>query len=519
MKNDKTKKTKRVSLINALIILSFMIIFCSSVYSEDIAMKINSSEYYFLVNQNAVIPLELNNTYNHAVSGTLTYSISQQITQSGFQYSNSNTQQSSFSVPQGNSIVNLDFGTSENPSTMDISLSFNFVENESKIVSLDNIKIHFVSDDSQKQQNSQSQQSTSQSNNQQQSQSQNNQNNQNQQSSQQQEPTNSQMQQQQQKLQNNQLPADSNALKDEIKKQYDNQQKMKDEFQKELSKNSEFQKKHQEMLSEGYNLTNGNMNPTSNNTGDFNLNYEKNGETANLKGNMVNGTMQDIQKTSSEDTQKIMNQLRNNSDFKNYDKTLKKQGFNSTSPKISKQGNQTNIEIEYKNQLNETAKILSTIENEEIKKVELELKHSKNWLWYVFIIIILCVLSYFISKKLKKNKLELEVTPKKIEKTIDFRKEARKMIQEAKELFESNEKKEAYALASLAIRFFYRCKLETKKDITGFELVKLLKSKKINYEETQKCLNLCGLVEFAKYNPNKKDFDKIIDIAGKIIRE
>jgi len=509
---------KKKNMFLAIIVL-FMFLFSFSANSEDISMKLNSSEYYFLVNQNAVIPLELNNTYDYLIDGTLTYSISQQIIQSGFQYSNSNTQQSSFSVSQGNSIVNLDFGTSENPSTMDISLSFNFVTNESKVVSLDNIKIHFVQDESQKQQNSQSQQSTSQTTSNSQQQSQNNQNNQNPQNSQQsQQPSNSQMQQQQQKLQNNQLSADSNALKEEIKKQYDEQQKMKDEFQKELSKNSEFQKQHQEMLSQGYNMTSGDVNPTSNNTGDFNLNYEKNTETANLKGNMINGLMQDIQKTTSEDTKKIMDQLRNNTDFQKYDQTLKKQGFNSTSPKISKQENQTNVEIEYKNKLNETAKILSTIEDEEIKTVELELEHSKNWLWYIFIFIILCISGYLISKKLKKNKLELEEIPKKIEKPIDFRKQAKKMIQEAKDLFYTNEKKEAYARASLAIRFYYRFKLETKKDITGFELVKLLKSKKINYTETQTCLNLCGLVEFAKYTPNKKDFDKIIDIAENIVQ-
>ena len=54
--------------------------------------------------------------------------------------------------------------------------------------------------------------------------------------------------------------------------------------------------------------------------------------------------------------------------------------------------------------------------------------------------------------------------------------------------------------------------------MTNSELIEYMKEKKIPFEKIQHCLNLCGLVEFAKYKANRKDFDEIIDIAEKIIK-
>ena len=45
-----------------------------------------------------------------------------------------------------------------------------------------------------------------------------------------------------------------------------------------------------------------------------------------------------------------------------------------------------------------------------------------------------------------------------------------------------------------------------------------LNSKK-KYSDTQKCLNLCGLVEFAKYKANKEDFDEIVKLAEDVIKQ
>ena len=105
------------------------------------------------------------------------------------------------------------------------------------------------------------------------------------------------------------------------------------------------------------------------------------------------------------------------------------------------------------------------------------------------------------------------------EKPINFRKEALKLLKEAKTLFNNKKEKDAYGKAAESIRFYYSYKLGIKTELTNTDLVKKLKNHKIQYNNTQKCLNLCGLVEFAKYRANKQDFDKIIRLAESIIKQ
>ena len=107
--------------------------------------------------------------------------------------------------------------------------------------------------------------------------------------------------------------------------------------------------------------------------------------------------------------------------------------------------------------------------------------------------------------------------PKEIK--IDFKKESLKLLEEAKRLFKGKKEKNAYGKAAEAIRFYFSQKLGLRKELTNSDLVKELKKHKIEYENTQKCLNLTSLVEFAKYKTNKKDFDEIINLAERIIKE
>ena len=91
------------------------------------------------------------------------------------------------------------------------------------------------------------------------------------------------------------------------------------------------------------------------------------------------------------------------------------------------------------------------------------------------------------------------------------------MLEEAKQLFKKGHEKDAYGKAGEAIRFYYSYKLDIKTELTNYELIKHLKKKKIKFDSTKKCLNLCGLVEFAKYKTNKKDFMDIARLCENLI--
>ncbi|MGA9940901.1 MAG: hypothetical protein WBP88_02775, partial [Nitrososphaeraceae archaeon] len=61
--------------ILALIFIIFMGFF-QTVYAQDILLSTNQTDYYFKTGENAIIPIEINNTYGKQISGILQYTIS-----------------------------------------------------------------------------------------------------------------------------------------------------------------------------------------------------------------------------------------------------------------------------------------------------------------------------------------------------------------------------------------------------------------------------------------------------------
>jgi hypothetical protein len=418
------------------LLLLFMLVI-PLVSAKDITLSLDQSEYYFKTGEDAIINLQSENTYNEQINGMLSYTITQSINQGNFQYSNSNTKSTSFSVDKGETQVPISFGTSDNPMILDIGLQFSYTKDESRVVNLDNIKIHFVSDESQKN-NQQNQVSSS---SQEASQSTQQQNDPFVQQEQRMQQMMDQMfgreQQQQpqsaeQRLQNNQLSQDSSALKQQMAKQVQEQQQMKEEFQKELAQNQDFQKEHQELLNQGYNLTNANFNPSSNNTGDFELEYQKpNGEQASLQGQMNNGEVQNIQKNTAESRQQMLDKLQENKQFQEYQKQLQEQGYSQQDMQFSQEQNQTNVQLNYMNQNNETASITAEIINNTVENVELKNgeKEKKTYLWIIPILILLALAGYFAHKKFhRKQEAEKPIIEKKIEKSLKYKKENLKLI-------------------------------------------------------------------------------------------
>jgi len=492
--------------------------------SGDITFSVDQKDYYFKTGENAIIPLNIENTYGKQIDGLLTYTYTQEINQGGMHMSSSNSQSTSFSANDGETIQALNFGTSDNPSELDINLKFVYTEKESRVVNLDGLKIHFVSDENQKQ-NQQNQQSSSSEKYTESQQTQNSGQDpfsQMQQQLNQMRNNNQQPQNAQQALQNNQLSQDSSALKQQMEKQMKEQEAMKQEFQKQLAQNQDFQKEHQELLNKGYNLTNADVNPSSNNTGDFELNYQnKDGNQASLKGHMDNGKMQSLQKDTPESRQKTLNQLQQNKQFQEYQKQLQKQGYSKQNTEVSQEQDKTNVKVNYANQNNETANISADIVNNTVQNVELQKteKDKQNYWWILLVLLLLAVFGYFAYKKLNnKPHQETDVIEKKKEKPFDYKSESIKLLEESKKLFGQKQYKEAYGTAGQALRLFLSYENKLNKEITNDEIINYLRYHKKEYKEAKECFDLCSLVEFAKYQANKKDFDKIIEYTTKIIK-
>lgn len=465
------------------------ILILPSVISDDINISLNQSEYYFLTGQDSILNLE--SQAKEETSGMLTYTVTQNINNQGMMYQNKETKSTTFKFPKGDNNIALSFGTSEQPLTLTLDMSF---DTEKEKITIPQIKIHFVENQNQ----------TKNQENQQQSSSENKEKSkQEKQKTKSSKPKESNLPKKQQKLQNHQLSQDSSALKKEMQKEMQKKAEMEKQFQESLSKNKQFQKEHQELLKKGYNITNKEINPTNNNSGDFKLEYQnQKGEKTELKGEMENGNITKMSKKSDAYKKDMLNSLKNNTKYQELDKKLKKEGF--------KEGNITynpeSLELKYKKE-NQTATIKATFKNETITKVELE--KEKNYWWWLLLLLLPLLLLF---KKKKKEEFNQPSKPKKI---FDYKKESKKILERAKTEYKKGNKKEGYSLANSALRLYLAYRNNLEKELTNDELINSLKTKKLPWKEIKEICNKCEMIEFAK--GKDKEFEITIEKIKKII--
>ena len=508
--------TKKILLVLLLLIPA------QAVYAQDISMSVNQTTYYFLTGEEASIPVNIDNSYGKKVDGILRYTITQQVNQGNIQYSSSNSQSTSFSVKDGKDLVRMGFGTSDTPLTMTVNLSFNYNDKEQREIPLGPITIQFVADESQKKNESNPIQGSSQKA-----------------VPPQQDPFSQQQQQlqqrldqmlgnqpslpqdPQQRLQNNQLSQDSSTLKQEIQKQLQEQNQLKNNFQKELANNQQFQNVHQGLVKNGYNVTSGTLNPTSNNTGTFELQYQNsNGKWAKIQGEMKNGTLTNLNKQTQEEQEMLLDKLRQNDDFKRYQVQLEKEGFSETGTQFMQDGNKTSVVLSYQDQQDKPASISGEFVEGELKKVSLEKENTNsNLMWLIPLIIIPLIGIYFLYKRRAKKIVSSIEKPMLKEKPYNYVLESKKLLEKANELFENECYKDAYGTAAQALRLFLSYENGIEREITNEEILKILDGKDLMIGEIKDCFQICSLVEFAKSESKRDDFNKIIQNITKVIEQ
>jgi hypothetical protein len=534
--------------ILALLLIIFMGSF-QAVYAQDILLSTNQTEYYFKTGENAVIPIEINNTYGKRISGILQYTISQLINQGNIQLSNYNTEKKSLSLNEESNKVSLDVGKSDTPSNFTVNLNFNYNENGDRIVPLGPIIIHFVSDESQKNTHQQNNmQSSSQPNthskqqdlfSQQQQQMEQGLNellgNQQDLFSQQQQHMeqklneligNQQNQSQnQQQLQNNQLDQDSNTLKQQLEKQVQKQEQTKKEFEQKLFSNNEFLNRDRNLLKNGYNINSSNLNALSNDTGSFDIKYNNtNGKWATLQGNMKNGAVPEINEQSQDKRDKLLEKLKQNTMYQQFNSKLLTEGFSQNDIAFEANGNKTNITLKYDDQKHANATITANFVNDEIKQVTLEDRNSNRLNLMLLIIIAVIIVSaifiYFAIKKFKNKKsftiIDTSSNPKK---SFDHVTESKQLMDKAIQYRDKRHYKEAFGTAGKSIRLFLSYDAGIKREITSEELIRLIQKNNYPIDDIRECLKITDLVEFAKLKATEYDFNKIISLFNKLSNE
>ena len=394
--------------------LFLILLLIPSALAYNITMGLNQTDYYFNLGQNAVIPLKINSSYPYPVDAILSYTVTQKINQPGFHFESSNSKSATITVEPNSSIEALNFGASNTPSTLILSISLIYNNTESD---LNNIKIHFVGNGTAQQTSP----ATSIIKKLQKSQ----------------QPT-------PQNVENNQMPEDTSALKKQIQEQLNKENRVRQEIKQRLMNSSVFRKLNRNMSARGYNLSKISVNPN----GSFNLLYNKSIGSLNISG-----------------------AVRNNS-----------------------------VIIHKQQKVNKQHKVKQTIKPKHTNLMPL--------LWLIAVVVIGALIFFF-------NQPKRPVKEKKVERTFDYKHEAERMLAVAESMFNAGRFKEAYGKANQAVRFYYGYKYNLK-ETTNDELLEFLKGR-TDIKELKEMFDLCSLVEFAKYKPNKKDFFRILEIARKEI--
>ncbi len=507
--------------------LALFLLVASFSYATDdkFILSTDRSEYYFQIGLPAQIIINTTNNYNTQVDGLLTYSMSQKIQTQNSVMQSQNSDQKQFVFKEGDSSFGLTIGNSQSPGEIDISFVFDYDDPDGNTMktALEGIKVFFVQDKNQDKHNQEQKQSTTKS----QEDLKKEQERQQQEEQLQREAQQRQERQRQQqanqlsnKLQNNQAFQDANALKQQMRKDIRQQELQKEAFKKELEKNQDFQKRFQDIVQRGFNQSGAQLDPTANDSGGFKVEFQdQKGNNLTLQGDMRNSTIHNMKEITQQNTDIIRELISKDPRYANFDGRLTNNNYSQKEWSFQQADNQTKVTIPYLNQYNQSAKIEAALNKTDILDMSMSRETSPlDYLFLVIIILLAFITAYVVYSRYKKAAIQDPPTTTIPNKPFDYKKEARRLMEHAKSLFHKGEHKEAYSKASQAIRVFFSHKLNLNIEMTNTELINALKNQKIDHIHTQNCLNICSLVNFAKYNTNKKDFDEIIELAEKIIR-
>ncbi|NJD52132.1 MAG: hypothetical protein FIB07_04625 [Candidatus Methanoperedens sp.] len=309
---------------------------------------------------------------------------------------------------------------------------------------------------------------------------------------------------------------DMQNIKQEMERQKQEQQKMQNELRERIEGNSDFRKLDEELQKQGYAPADQEIKPESNDTGNFNYNYRKGEESANISGRMNAGKMENITKQSTEDIKKLEQYIESNETFMQMNKTLSDKGYNLTGKNIDLKTNISSFEYSYGDRQGRNASITGNVTGAgEIKDISLNEPQAPFPYW-ILAILLVPLLGIYLYSKFRNDAKPVEPVKEII--YVDPKKNALSMLEKAIDMFNSGMQREAYVEASHAVRSYFKGTSGIN-ELTSNEIITGIRgSKDEGYvRDVRECFMLCDLVKFAKYEPNAEDFNRVVEYAKRVI--
>ena len=241
--------------------------------------------------------------------------------------------------------------------------------------------------------------------------------------------------------------------------------------------------------------------------------------TAGLREEIMNEIMRN---------EEILQQLQQNTQFQMYDAQLSNEGLIQQEAVFTTiDENEIEIDVPYENN-DDRSNIVAYYVDGDITDVQIirpSQDFAVDYLWIIPIILLAIAVGIVLIKKSTNKKIKV-VTPIVQEvsvdnhTTINYIDATNQILADSKKLYEEKMYKDAHEKFGYAIRFYYSHHFELGKELTSIEALQILRKNNVkDFDLILDCLNLCGMIEFAKQEPDEKTFFDYIGKFGKLIQK
>lgn len=490
--------------------------------AAEITFSADSSEYYFPLGSPATVPITVTSTFDHDIDGTIQFTTTEQLQNSGTVMYSTKNRVYSDTVSPGTAQIGLDGGTSNVEKSLKVQIVYDYTDTAPVQVTMPEIVIHFVSQVPQQtgQQNPVTstsgpgtgtvptgssvqivQQSVS---------------------AQQQAGRDGTLQQ---ALTNGQQAQDTNALKEQLQREAEKAQQDKASFEESLNRDPLLASVNESLAADGFTRQSLSSNPTSGNSGSFSMEYRNAaGESVSVGGSMENGNVPSV-KEQSKAPVNVTAPLASNATYQAMAQQLRDKGYqrNSTALELSASGATANLT--FRDPQGKQAFINATTGNGNVTQISLETEKETPFdylpvLAGIVIGAIALVAAWVLYRKLRNRPLPARppaASEDLFEEPFDHRRAARDLLIRAEAAFREERQADACGLAGQALRLFLSCENGVRRELTNAELLALLQSKGHDTGNVPEILSRCADVEFARGRVDGEEFAALAaDIRAKI---
>jgi hypothetical protein len=503
-----------------IILILFIALLVPATLAAGITISSDQTDYYFGLNENADISLPVSNTYSDAVDGTLKFTTTEQLQNSGTVMTSTKNRVYTTTLPAGNSFLNISAGTSGVPKSVKIQVAFQYTDPSSTEVTLPEIIVHFMQNPSQSSSGQQTpvtstsgaassafgtssvqivQQSVS--------------------AQQQAGRDSTSSSSSQSALQNSQMSQDTAALKEQLQREAAEKEKNTQEFNARLATDPLLSQVNETLAADGFSRQSMNANPTGSDEGTFSMLYQNAaGDQIDLQGAMAGGTVPSVTEQSAAAVN-VTAPLTANATYQSLTGELAGSGYgrNQTLMNVTLSG--ATVNITYLSKKGTPAYVNATIDNGNVTQLSLAREQgSVNYLLIgsvAALAIILGACAWWVYRRLKRQTKILppeHASPRPATEPLDYHKEALRLLAEAEAAFLRHEYRDAYGLAGRATRLFLSYELGDRRELTNAELGPVLAASGDTGQPdaVMALLERCSDVEFAKGIPEAGEFSAMI---------